>query len=109
MIDRNRNKALARRTAALRSAVVARRHGFTLVELLVVMVIIGLLVALLLPALSAARQQARKARAKAEVRQMVVALTAYRNDNPGSTPTVEDIRGRYMDIPANFVDPWGQA
>ncbi len=89
----------------------ARRYGFTLIELLVVISIIALLIGLLLPVMAAARQQARKTRAKAEAKQLVVALTAYMNDNPGAPkPTSANmaglIRGKYMEIPVNFVDPW---
>ena len=102
--------------ATPRRAVLARRHGFTLMELLVVVVIIGLLMGLLFPALSYARQQARKARAKAEVRQLVVAWTAYLNDNPDENPSeptmsanMADRIRKYMEIkPGAFLDPWQQ-
>ena len=96
----------------------ARRRGFTLMELLVVVAIIGLLIGLLMPAMSAARQQARRTRAKAEARQLVVAFNHYMNDNPGAALSGEIsmdagnaalIRGKYMEIaPGAFLDPWKQ-
>jgi len=107
MNERSRNQARAVSIAPRRS-VLARRRGFTLIELLVVMAIIGLLVGLIMPALSAARRQARKTRAKAETRQLVVALTAYISDNPGTKPSASDVRGKYMEINSiPFNDPWG--
>ncbi len=104
-------------SVAPRCAVLAPRYGFTLIELLVVLAIISLLIGILLPALAAARQQARKTRAKAEVKQLVVACTAYMNDHEGTRPgSGQDVNeafasvlrsGKYMELPLNnFVDPW---
>lgn len=58
-------------------------HGFTLVELLVVISIVALLIALLLPALGSAREAARKAACLSNLRQLSIAATAGATDNGG--------------------------
>jgi prepilin-type N-terminal cleavage/methylation domain-containing protein len=55
-------------------------HGFTLVELLVVVAIIAILMAILLPALSLAREKAREARCIGNVKDQGVAMEMWVNN-----------------------------
>jgi prepilin-type N-terminal cleavage/methylation domain-containing protein/prepilin-type processing-associated H-X9-DG protein len=59
----------------------ARRRGFTLVELLVVIAIIGVLIGLLLPAVQAAREAARRSSCSNNLKQIGVGLHVYADSN----------------------------
>jgi prepilin-type N-terminal cleavage/methylation domain-containing protein len=62
------------------------RHGFTLVELLVVIGIIAILIAMLLPALQRAKEQANATKCKNNMKQLMTAVLIFAHDNKGHIP-----------------------
>jgi len=80
-----------------------RVHGFTVVELLVVVAIIGLLIALLVPAVQSARESARRMQCANNLKQLGLAALAYESQNR-VLPSSAAYDNPYQD-PTNPVSP----
>jgi general secretion pathway protein G len=58
-----------------------KQHGFTLIEVMVVVVILGILAAILVPKVMDRPDQARKVKARQDIRALEAALNLYKLDN----------------------------
>ena len=82
-----------------------RRLGaFTLIELLVVIAIIAVLMGVLMPALNRVREQARQQSCGTRVRQHVLALNMYANENDGQMPRPESVGYWLQDLGRNVAN-----
>src|SRR5688500_15158839 len=91
-------------------------HGFSLVELLVVVAIIAILASLLLPALARAKSTAIRAKCMSNHRQLALTWTLYHEDNDGGLVSNNRLDPQPGDGPnwvqstvhgatAGFIDP----
>lgn len=99
-----------------------RYHGFTLIEMMIVIVIMGILASLIVPKIMGRPDQARVIAAKQDIASVLQALKLYKLDNqrypttdqglqalvtkPASSPIPPNWKGSgYLDkLP---IDPWG--
>ncbi|MCF8127270.1 MAG: type II secretion system major pseudopilin GspG [Deltaproteobacteria bacterium] len=99
-------------------------HGFTLIELMVVIVILGILAGLIIPRIMGRPEEARRMKARVQMESMETALRLYKLDNgiyPSTeqglqalieAPTVGDLprawrKGGYLEKGQVPKDPWG--
>src|SRR5947207_3206702 len=69
------------------------KKAFTLIELLVVIAVIAILAALLLPTLAGAKERARRVSCKNSMRQFILAVEMYGDDNDQIVPTGASNKG----------------
>lgn len=89
--------------------IATRHHGFSLIELLVVISIVAVLAGMLLPAVGMVKRQARSMTCQSNLRQIGMAATAYANEWDGLFPQYTGSNsewhwhtgiGSYLDIDA---------
>jgi prepilin-type N-terminal cleavage/methylation domain-containing protein/prepilin-type processing-associated H-X9-DG protein len=84
----------------------ARRPGFTIIELLTVVVIIAVLIALLLPAIQAAREIARRTQCYNNLLQLGIAMGNYVSTHEVLPPGVVNDTGPIQNVPVGYHFGW---
>jgi general secretion pathway protein G len=95
-------------------------HGFTLVELLLVLVILGILAAIVVPKFSGRTEQAKEQAARTQISTFQTALGTFEVDNghyPRGRQGLQELivrprdaqnwRGPYLQTDRVPLDPWG--
>lgn len=99
-------------------------HGFTLIELMVVIVILGILAGLIIPRIMGRPEEARRMKARVQMESVETALRLYKLDNGAypsteqglqaliEAPTVGELprawrKGGYLEKGKVPKDPWG--
>lgn len=104
----------ATRTIRRRAAIVRRKAGFTLIELMVVIVILGLLVGLVGPRLIGQTDKAKVQTARTQIENFSMALMLYKlefgkypTSSEGLNALVSNGRENFLEQDAVPSDPWG--
>lgn len=91
----------------------AKRSGFTLIEIILVVVIIGILAGIAIPKMGGKSEKAMVAQAQANINALGMAIQEYEMVN-GAYPTSldglldESKGGPFMEKKAIPMDPWGK-
>jgi prepilin-type N-terminal cleavage/methylation domain-containing protein len=81
-------------------------HGFTLVELLVVITIIAILIAMTLPAVMASRETARRTSCLSNLSRIGMALGNYESAHAMLPPGTTDKQGPVHNVPQGYQMSW---
>ncbi|MBN2716186.1 MAG: prepilin-type N-terminal cleavage/methylation domain-containing protein [Deltaproteobacteria bacterium] len=84
-----------------------QQRGMTLIEIMIVIVIIGLLGTGATIAYMSYLEGANEDTASNESCVIRSAVILYMAQNQGKCPTMDDLKGRYMDKKMRTTDPWG--
>jgi prepilin-type N-terminal cleavage/methylation domain-containing protein/prepilin-type processing-associated H-X9-DG protein len=93
LCDESGGQQLQAKSPNCREKNMKRRHGFTLVELLVVITIIGILIALLLPVVQVAREAARRMQCSNNIKNAVLGLQVYHEQKGMFPPGISNPDG----------------
>jgi prepilin-type N-terminal cleavage/methylation domain-containing protein/prepilin-type processing-associated H-X9-DG protein len=84
----------------------ARRRGFTVIELLTVVAIVGVLVGLLLPAIQSVRESVRRTHCQNNLFQLGVAMGNYASTHHVLPPGVVESKGPILYTPRGYHVGW---
>ena len=84
----------------------SKQHGFTLIELMIVVVIIGILAAIAIPNFIAMQNRAKEGSTKSNMHTVQLAAEDYGVQNDGVYAATMDATHVANSLPANFKNPF---